>query len=110
MQAGQAVTPAALARRQAAVGHDDVVSIQYTSGTTGFPKGAMLTHRNLLCNAYYLGRCLAFTAADRLCSPVPLYHCFGCSMGTIMCAVTGAAYVVPAETFDALASLRAIQA
>jgi fatty-acyl-CoA synthase len=103
------VPDAALDCRAAAVGPDDVANIQYTSGTTGSPKGVMLTHRNLLMNAYYVGERMAFTADDRLCLPVPFYHCFGCVMGTLMCAVHGSALVVPAEAFDALATLRAIQ-
>jgi fatty-acyl-CoA synthase len=98
-----------LDRRQAAVRAADVVNIQYTSGTTGFPKGAMLTHRNLLMNAFHVGACLGFTDRDRLCIPVPFYHCFGCVMGTLMCAVYGAAMVVPAESFDPEATLRAVQ-
>jgi fatty-acyl-CoA synthase len=108
-QRAAAVSEAALYRRQADVRADAVVNIQYTSGTTGFPKGAMLTHRNLLINAYYVGQRLAFTERDRLCIPVPFYHCFGCVMGTLMCAVYGAAMVVPAEAFDPLATLQAIQ-
>jgi fatty-acyl-CoA synthase len=104
-----AVPEGALDRRQAEVGPHDVVNIQYTSGTTGSPKGAMLTHRNLLLNAYHVGRRLAFTDRDRLCIPVPFYHCFGCSMGTLLCAVYGAAMVVPAESFDAGATLQAVQ-
>jgi fatty-acyl-CoA synthase len=87
----------------------DVVNIQFTSGTTGFPKGAMLTHRNLLMNAYYVGQRLAFTQQDRLALTVPLYHCFGCVMGTLMCTVYGAAMVFPAESFDPAATLQAIQ-
>ncbi len=108
---GQAagVTDTGLDRRQAEVGPGDVVTIQYTSGTTGFPKGAMLTHRNLLLNAYYVGQRQAFTDRDRLCIPVPLYHCFGCVMGTLACAIYGAAMVFPAEGFDPLAALEAIQ-
>jgi fatty-acyl-CoA synthase len=98
-----------LHRRQAETRAGDVVNIQYTSGTTGFPKGAMLTHRNLLMNAYYVGRRLAFTETDRLCIPVPFYHCFGCVMGTLLCAVYGAAMVIPSETFDPGATLEAIQ-
>jgi len=98
-----------LQQRAAEVRADDVVNIQYTSGTTGFPKGAMLTHRNLLMNAFYVGQRLAFTDRDRLCIPVPFYHCFGCVMGTLMCAVYGAAMVVPAESFDPEATLQAIQ-
>jgi fatty-acyl-CoA synthase len=103
------VTDEALAHRQAAGSPDEVVNIQYTSGTTGFPKGAMLTHRNLLLNAYYVGQRQAFTEQDRLCVPVPFYHCFGCVMGTLMCTLHGAAIVVPAESFDPLATLQAIQ-
>ena len=90
-------------------GPEDVVNIQYTSGTTGFPKGAMLTHRNLLMNAFYVGQRLAFSDRDRLCLPVPFYHCFGCVMGTLMCSIHGAALVVPAEVFDPGATLQAIQ-
>jgi fatty-acyl-CoA synthase len=103
------VTDADLDRRAAEVGPGDVVNIQYTSGTTGFPKGAMLTHRNLLMNAYYVGQRQAFSERDRLCIPVPFYHCFGCSLGTLACAIYGAAMVVPAESFDPLATLRAVQ-
>jgi fatty-acyl-CoA synthase len=98
-----------LVRRQAAVRAEDVVNIQFTSGTTGFPKGAMLTHRNLLMNAFYVGQCMGFTDRDRLAIPVPFYHCFGCVMGTLLCAVYGSAMVLPAESFDAEATLRAIQ-
>jgi fatty-acyl-CoA synthase len=105
-----AVPEAELDRRQAGVQAGDVVNIQYTSGTTGFPKGAMLTHRNLLLNAYHVGRRLAFTDRDRLCIPVPFYHCFGCVIGTLLCALYGSAMVVPAEAFDATATLEAIQA
>jgi fatty-acyl-CoA synthase len=104
------VPPTALQRRSAAVSPEDVTGIQYTSGTTGFPKGAMLTHRNLLMNAYYTGLRQAFTDRDRLCIPVPLYHCFGCVMGTLMCVIHGAAMVFPAESFDAGAALEAVQA
>jgi fatty-acyl-CoA synthase len=104
------VAAADLAKRQGQVQSGDVVSIQYTSGTTGFPKGAMLTHRNLLMNAFYVGERMAFSEHDRLCIPVPFYHCFGCVLGTLVCVVTGAAMVIPAEGFDAGATLEAIQA
>jgi fatty-acyl-CoA synthase len=87
----------------------DVVNIQYTSGTTGFPKGAMLTHRNLLLNAYHVGDRQRICEKDRLCVPVPFYHCFGCVMGTLVCCVYGAALVVPAESFDPLTTLEAIE-
>jgi fatty-acyl-CoA synthase len=107
---GRSVSAGSLLQRQRGARADDVVDIQYTSGTTGFPKGAMLTHRNLLMNAFYVGQRQAFTEQDRLCIPVPFYHCFGCVMGTMMCAVYGAAMVVPAEVFDPLATLEAIQA
>jgi fatty-acyl-CoA synthase len=103
------VSEADLAKREVEIRADDVVNIQYTSGTTGFPKGAMLTHRNLLMNAYFVGQRLNFTDDDRLCIPVPFYHCFGCVMGTLMCAIYGAAMVVPAEGFDPLATLEAIE-
>jgi fatty-acyl-CoA synthase len=105
-----AVSEAELDRRLAELQAEDVINIQYTSGTTGFPKGAMLTHRNLLLNAYHVGRRLAFTDRDRLCIPVPFYHCFGCVLGTLQCAVYGAAMVIPAELFDPAATLEAVQA
>jgi fatty-acyl-CoA synthase len=105
---GDDVAEAELDRRAAVLRPGDVVNIQYTSGTTGFPKGAMLTHRNLLMNAFYVGRRQAFSERDRLTIPVPFYHCFGCVMGTLMCTVYGAAMVVPAESFDPLATLQAI--
>ena len=91
-------------------GIDDVVNIQYTSGTTGSPKGVLLSHRNLVNNAYLCGRNLRVTERDRLCAPVPLYHCFGCVMSTLMCLVHRMTLVLPSPQFDALAVLEAIQA
>ncbi len=88
----------------------DAYNIQFTSGTTGLPKGAMLTHRNTLMNAFYVGERLRFTSADRVCVPVPFYHCFGCVLGTLVCLIHGAAIVVPAPSFDAGATLAAIAA
>jgi len=89
---------------------EDVVNIQYTSGTTGSPKGVLLTHRNLVNNAYVVGREMVVTGADRLCSPVPLYHCFGCVMSSLLAMVYGIALVLPAAQFDPLATLQAIDA
>jgi fatty-acyl-CoA synthase len=91
-----------------AVRATDVHNIQFTSGTTGLPKGAMLTHRNVLGNAFYTGERLRYSAADRVCVPVPFYHCFGCVLGSLVCAVYGSAMVVPAPSYDAGATLSAI--
>jgi fatty-acyl-CoA synthase len=99
-----------LAARERAARATDVYNIQFTSGTTGLPKGAMLTHRNVLMNAYYTGERLRYSAADRVCVPVPFYHCFGCVLGTLVCAVYGSAIVVPAPSFDARTTLAAIDA
>jgi len=87
---------------------NDVVNIQYTSGTTGKPKGVLLTHRNLINNAYVVGRAINWSAADRLCLAVPMYHCFGCVMGSLACVVFGATLVMPAAVFSAAAVLEAI--
>jgi len=104
-----AVAPVCAARAKC-VKASDVHNIQFTSGTTGLPKGAMLTHRNVLMNAFYTGERLRYSASDRICVPVPFYHCFGCVLGTMVCAVYGAAAVVPAPSFDAGATLAAIDA
>jgi fatty-acyl-CoA synthase len=109
LKRGEAAPETALLWRERQVRAGDIVNIQYTSGTTGFPKGAMLTHRNLLMNAFYLGQRQGFTAQDRLCIPVPFYHCFGCVLGTLMCVVYGSAMIIPAECFDPLATLEAIE-
>jgi fatty-acyl-CoA synthase len=104
------ISDSTLEARQAGIRPDDVVNIQYTSGTTGFPKGALLTHRNLLMNAFYTGHHQRFTPQDRLAVCVPLYHCFGSVMGSLACTVHGAAMVFPSESFDALAALEAVHA
>jgi fatty-acyl-CoA synthase len=88
---------------------DDVVNIQYTSGTTGAPKGALLTHRNLVNNAWVLGSGLGLTQRDRICVPVPLYHCFGCVIGTLVALDFAATMVLPAAQFNPLATLKAIE-
>ena len=106
-----AATPvdgAGLAAREAELGFDDAVNIQYTSGTTGTPKGATLTHHNILNNGYFVGRLCGYTAADRICIPVPFYHCFGMVMGNLAATSHGACMVIPAPLFDAGATLRAV--
>ncbi|MDR3633965.1 MAG: AMP-binding protein [Isosphaeraceae bacterium] len=100
----------ALTERESLATAGEVYNIQFTSGTTGLPKGAMLTHRNVLMNAYYVGQRVRYTEADRVCVPVPFYHCFGCVLGTLVCAVYGSAVVVPAPSFDARATLAAVEA
>ncbi len=89
---------------------DDPINIQFTSGTTGFPKGATLTHHNILNNGFFLGEAMKFTERDRVCIPVPLYHCFGMVIGNLACLTHGAAMVYPSEGFDPLATLEAIEA
>ena len=103
------VSPAQLAERQAGCRPEDPVNIQYTSGTTGNPKGAMLTHHNLVANAVYVGDCIELTEADRLCIPVPFYHCFGCVMGNLGCITHGSAIVIASEHFDPLKTLQAVE-
>ncbi|MBO8136744.1 MAG: AMP-binding protein [Desulfotomaculum sp.] len=87
---------------------DEVINMQFTSGTTGFPKGVMLTHTNLIFNAQSIAQCLNFTYRDRLCIPVPFFHCFGCVLGTLTCVVSGAT-MVPVERFDPKAVLKTIE-
>ncbi len=86
----------------------DVVNIQYTSGTTGSPKGVLLTHRNLVNDGLFIGRRLKASGRDRICAPVPLYHCFGCVIGVMVALTSGAALVLPAASFDPLATLEAV--
>src|SRR3954447_16760857 len=88
--AGKSVDPAEFAERQAATQFDDAINIQYTSGTTGFPKGATLSHHNILNNAYFVGRGCRYSEEDRLCIPVPFYHCFGMVMGNLAAISHGA--------------------
>jgi fatty-acyl-CoA synthase len=107
---GAQVGDAELAAREASLDPDDPINIQFTSGTTGSPKGATLTHRNLLNNARFTGHVMAYTEADRMCVPVPFYHCSGMVVGTLCCATHGACVVVPSAKFDAEAMLEAVEA
>jgi fatty-acyl-CoA synthase len=88
----------------------DPINIQFTSGTTGFPKGATLTHRNILNNGFFVGECMRLTPADRLCIPVPMYHCFGMVLGVLACLTHGSTIVFPNDGFDALSVLETVQA
>jgi fatty-acyl-CoA synthase len=97
-----------LATRQSEQGFDDPINIQYTSGTTGFPKGATLSHHSILNNGYFIGERLRFTRADRLCIPVPFYHCFGMVLGNLACVTHGSTMVIPAEVFDPRKTLAAV--
>ena len=108
--AAQASDPAPLAAAQAALSADDAINIQYTSGTTGFPKGATLSHHNILNNGYFVGELCHYTELDRVCIPVPFYHCFGMVMGNLACTSHGAAMVIPGPAFDPSAALEAVQA
>jgi fatty-acyl-CoA synthase len=101
------VSDEALSARSAALAPDDPINIQYTSGTTGFPKGATLTHRNILNNGYFVGEGCRYTEEDRVCIPVPFYHCFGMVMGNLGATTHGAAMVIPAPAFEPEATLRA---
>ncbi|WLH48206.1 AMP-binding protein [Pseudomonas beijingensis] len=105
---GAAVTPGQLAERQSSLHFDEPVNIQYTSGTTGFPKGATLSHHNILNNGYMVGESLGLTAGDRLVIPVPLYHCFGMVMGNLGCMTHGSTMIYPNDAFDPLLTLKAV--
>jgi len=107
MGEGSELDLAALSREVIA---DDAVNIQFTSGTTGSPKGATLTHNNVVNNGYFVGRGIKLESKDKVCSPVPLYHCFGMVMATLACATVGATLVLPDDSFDPLSTLAAVQA
>jgi fatty-acyl-CoA synthase len=108
--AGAGVEPGQLRDREALLQFDDPINIQYTSGTTGFPKGATLSHHNILNNGFFIGEGCGYSEADRVCIPVPLYHCFGMVLGNLACTTHGAAMVYPAEGFDPEATLDAVEA
>ena len=101
--------PAALEEARAALSADDAINIQYTSGTTGFPKGATLSHHNILNNGFFTGELCRYTEQDRICIPVPFYHCFGMVMGNLAATSHGACMVIPAPTFDPPATLRSVE-
>ncbi|WP_428264516.1 AMP-binding protein [Haliangium sp.] len=108
VRAGAEVSDQALAERANTLEADDPINIQFTSGTTGFPKPVTLTHHNILNNAYFTAEVMRFTGADRLCVPVPFYHCFGMVLSNLLCLCRGAAIVIPAQYFDPGATLAAV--
>ncbi|WP_224281201.1 AMP-binding protein [Streptomyces sp. LS1784] len=110
LAAGRTDDPTRLAERQGELAPDDPINIQYTSGTTGFPKGATLSHHNILNNGYFVGELLAYTEQDRICIPVPFYHCFGMVMGNLAATSHGACMVIPAPSFEPGATLAAVAA
>ena len=107
LEASGEVSVRQLDQRTAQLAAGEAINIQYTSGTTGFPKGATLSHRNILNNGYFIGEACKYTAEDRVCIPVPFYHCFGMVLGNLACTTHGSAMVIPAAGFDASATLHA---
>jgi fatty-acyl-CoA synthase len=110
LDAGAASNREALAARSVTLTFDDPINIQYTSGTTGFPKGATLSHHNILNNGFFIGEGCRYTEHDRVCIPVPFYHCFGMVLGNLACTTHGACIVIPAPGFEPAATLAAVQA
>ena len=104
------VSEADLAEREAGLQFDDAINIQYTSGTTGFPKGATLSHHNILNNGFFIGETLHYSDVDRVCIPVPFYHCFGMVLGNLACTTHSACMVIPSEAYDPIACLETVQA
>jgi fatty-acyl-CoA synthase len=107
---GDTIPDTALAEREALLQFDDPINIQYTSGTTGFPKGATLSHHHILNNGFFIGEALRYTEGDRVCIPVPFYHCFGMVLGNLACTSHGSCIVVPGEAYDPLAVMETVQA
>jgi len=106
---GSAISDAQLTAREASLAFDDPINIQYTSGTTGAPKGATLSHHNILNNGFFCGEVLGYTELDRVCVPVPFYHCFGMVIGNLACTSHGACIVTPGEAFEPRATLAVIE-
>jgi len=109
LTAGDAISAQRLASVCESLDMDDPINIQYTSGTTGFPKAVLLTHHNILNNAWFSARAMHFSASDRLAVPVPFYHCFGMVLANLLCLSVGACIVIPGEHFDATETLRAVE-
>jgi fatty-acyl-CoA synthase len=109
LERGDATSELSLRERESSLQFDDPVNIQYTSGTTGSPKGATLSHHNILNNGFFIGEALAYTEHDRICLPVPFYHCFGCVLGNLAALTHASAVVLPSEAFDADAVLRGVE-
>ena len=109
LRSADSVSAGELEERLAGLSPDDPINIQYTSGTTGYPKGATLSHRNILNNGFFTTELINFTHEDRLCIPVPFYHCFGMVMGNLGCTTHGATMVIPGPSFDAATTLQAVQ-
>ncbi len=109
IEAGKKVSDAELAEREASLQFDDPINIQYTSGTTGYPKGATLTHHNILNNGFFIGERLRYTNKDRVCIPVPFYHCFGMVLANMACITHGSCMVIPGETFDPDTTMATVQ-
>src|SRR5207248_2717970 len=99
-----------LAAREASLEFDDAINIQYTSGTTGFPKGATLSHHNILNNGFFIGEALRYSERDRVCIPVPFYHCFGMVLGNLACTTHASCMVIPGESYEPLAVMETVQA
>lgn len=108
LAAGESVTDAQLRERSDSLAPEDAINIQYTSGTTGFPKGATLSHRNILNNGFFVGEMIHYSEQDRVCIPVPFYHCFGMVMGNLACTSHGACMVIPSPTFTPQEALTAV--
>jgi fatty-acyl-CoA synthase len=110
LDAASMVPEAALIGLERSLQFDDAINIQYTSGTTGFPKGATLSHHNILNNGFFIGEALGYSERDRVCIPVPFYHCFGMVLGNLACTTHGSCMVVPGESYEPLAAMETVQA